>query len=57
MKREGSKPFLWVKRQGKYESRSWIEIAEQSVLIARVLAKLGLEAGDRVVLVSENRPE
>ena len=51
------RPFLWAKRDGKYQSLSWSEVAEQVGRLARGLIALGLEPGDRVALISENRPE
>ncbi|HVR90092.1 MAG TPA: long-chain fatty acid--CoA ligase [Novosphingobium sp.] len=54
---QGDKPFLWAKRDGHWQSLSWAEAARQVCLIAESLRALGLEAGDRVMLVSENRPE
>ncbi|WP_068077002.1 AMP-dependent synthetase/ligase [Novosphingobium lentum] len=53
----GDTPFLWARHGGAWHSTSWTKTAEQVCLIARNLRALGLESGDRVVLVSENRPE
>ena len=53
----GDRPFLWAKRDGRWQSLSWAEAARQVCLLAEGLRGLGLAAGDRVVLVSENRPE
>jgi long-chain acyl-CoA synthetase len=55
---EGSdKPFLWHKADRAWVSQSWRETGEQVAALADNLLKLGLVAGDRVVIVSENRPE
>lgn len=51
------KPFLWSKQDKQWEPLSWREVAEQVNLLARGLLSLGLRRGDRVLLVSENRPE
>ncbi len=51
------KPFLWAKHDGTYRSIAWGEAAERVTLLARGLRALGIGKGDRVVLVSENRPE
>jgi long-chain acyl-CoA synthetase len=53
----GERPFLWAKIGGRYRSISWAEAAEAVDRLARGLTALGIEAGDRVALVSENRPE
>jgi len=54
---KGDAPFLWAKSGGKWESTSWAEAARQVAGLAAGLKKLGLKPGDRVMLVSENRPE
>ena len=51
------RPFLWAKRGGKWLTLSWREVAQQVCLMAENLRGLGLADGDRVALVSENRPE
>ena len=53
----GDKPFLWSKNSGEWLSISWAEAARQVAGFAKNLKKMGLEPGDRVMLVSENRPE
>ncbi len=51
------KDFLWAKRDGAYRSMTW-RAAETAVRdLSRGLRALGLEPGDRVLLLSENRPE
>ncbi|QNQ07761.1 AMP-dependent synthetase/ligase [Sphingomonas alpina] len=54
---QGDKPFLWHKEDGGWASLSWREAAVQVASLARALKAIGLERGDRVMLVSENRPE
>jgi long-chain acyl-CoA synthetase len=54
---KGDKPFLWAKREGAWRSISWSEAARQVTALAASLKRIGLEPGDRVALVSENRPE
>ncbi|MCA1748064.1 MAG: long-chain fatty acid--CoA ligase [Sphingomonadales bacterium] len=54
---KGDAPFLWRKEEGEWRSISWREAAEQVSALASALKRLGLERGDRVMLVSENRPE
>jgi len=53
----GDRPMLWAKRDGAWVALSWAEAARRVCLIAEGLRGLGLAAGDRVLLVSENRPE
>ena len=53
----GEKPMLWAKQDGRYQSTSWTEAARQASQLSRGLRALGVEPGERVVLVSENRPE
>ena len=64
--RQGDKPFLWAKtadpksgagEPARYRSISWRETAETVEALARGLLQLGLQRGDRVCLVAENRPE
>lgn len=53
----GDTPFLWTKVDGHWQSMSWTEAARQVSALANALKEMGLKAGDRVMLVSENRPE
>ena len=50
-------PFLWAKREGAWRSISWSNAARQVASLAASLKSIGLQPGDRVCLVSENRPE
>ena len=50
-------PFLWAKHDGQWRPISWNEAARQVASLAHSLKRIGLEPGDRVALVSENRPE
>jgi long-chain acyl-CoA synthetase len=54
---QGDRPFLWAKRDGAWTSISWADAARQVASLAKALGALGLKAGDRVMLVGENRPE
>ncbi len=56
-KDKGDAPFLWAKRDGAWVAISWREAARQVASLATALKAIGLNAGDRVMLVSENRPE
>jgi len=54
---QGDKPFLWHKEGGKWVSLSWRDAGAQVASLAAGLKGIGIVAGDRVMLVSENRPE
>jgi long-chain acyl-CoA synthetase len=53
----GDAPFLSKKVDGAWQSISYNEAARQVAALADSLRRLGLKDGDRVMLVSENRPE
>ena len=55
--RQGDASFLGRKVDGEWATISWAEVADQVCLLAEALRNLGLNDGDRVALVSENRPE
>ena len=55
--RREKRPFLWARNGNGYTPVTWGQAAEQVVSLARGLRRLGVVDGDRVVLVSENRPE
>ena len=52
-----ARPFLWHKQDGAWASTNWSEAATRVAAMARALVALGIAPGDRVVLVSESRPE
>ena len=54
---KGDAPFLWTKTSGTWVATSWAEAARQVASLATALTAIGLKRGDRVMLVSENRPE
>ncbi len=54
---KGDAPFLWAKQEGEWRPISWRETAVKVARLAAALRKLGLDKGDRVMLVAENRPE
>jgi long-chain acyl-CoA synthetase len=55
--RLGDRPFLWAKHGGRYQPISWTETACDVRRLALGLRSLGIGRGERVGLVSENRPE
>lgn len=54
---KGSEAFLGAKRDGSWQTQTWQEVADKVCLLAENLRKIGLGRGDRVMIVSENRPE
>ena len=50
-------PYLWRKIDDKYSSLSWKEVRSNVEKFSTALKNLGILEGDRVVIVSENRPE
>jgi long-chain acyl-CoA synthetase len=57
VEQRGDGPFLWAKKSGTWKSISYNEAARQVAALSASLLKLGCKPGDRVMLVSENRPE
>ncbi len=53
----GPKPLLWTKQEGRWTAISWEETARRVCLVAERLRAMGLQPGERVMIVSENRPE
>ena len=53
----GDMPFLWKKCDGRYTALSWATVASKVTALSRCLLFQGIQPGDRVVLISENRPE
>ncbi len=49
--------FLWTKVGGTYRPTTWREAERATTDLARGLRDLGLKPGQKVVLLSENRPE
>jgi len=55
--RMGDRNFLWEKKDGIYAPLSWRQTAERAEAVARGLLDQDIKPGDRVALVSENRPD
>jgi long-chain acyl-CoA synthetase len=55
--RLGGRPFLGAKADGEWVTISWAQAATQAAKLAEALTALGVEPGDRVAIISENRPE
>jgi long-chain acyl-CoA synthetase len=54
--RHGEQPFLWSKHDGVWRPQTWTSVANEVRQLSAGLTSLGVTQGDRVVLVSENRP-
>ena len=50
-------PYLWRKQDDKYQSLSWTEVRKKVETFSSALKSIGILEGDRIVIVSENRPE
>ena len=57
VKESSSKPALWFKKNKKYSPISWKEFSDFVRHTALALYTLGVRQGDRVGILSENRPE
>ncbi len=55
--RLGDASFLWHKEAGSWKATSWKRAAEIVASLADALVANGVQPGDRVMLISENRPE
>lgn len=54
---QGDRPFLWEKKSGSWQSQNYDQVAADIRRLAKGLMALGVNPGDRVALISENRPE
>ena len=54
---QATRPFVSARRDGQWLAISYADAARQVAALADSLKRLGLKPGDRVMLVSENRPE
>ena len=53
----GDRPMLSKKVAGNWQTQSWAECRDTVASLSAALIALGIKKGDRIVLVSENRPE
>jgi long-chain acyl-CoA synthetase len=53
----GAAPLFWAKRNDTWQPTTWAQASDDVRALARGLLSLGVTPGDRVLLVSENRPE
>ena len=56
-RRRGPRPMLRHHQAGAWRAVSWAAFARRAASVARGLRAAGVQAGDRVLLVSESRPE
>jgi long-chain acyl-CoA synthetase len=56
-RRLATRPFVHYHRHGGWQDVSWIEMQENALRIASGLVAAGVDMGDRVLLLSENRVE
>jgi 1-acyl-sn-glycerol-3-phosphate acyltransferase len=54
---QGERPALRHKQDGSWQTISWQSYCDRVMLAARGFIRLGLEAGDGVVIIGANRPE
>ncbi len=57
VERHGAAAAFRYERGGQWQTLRYAEVGERVQRLTRALAELGIEAGDRVALLSENRPE
>ncbi len=55
--RNAQKPVMLYKQDGEYKAISYPELSRRVDLFACGLASLGFKRGDRISIISENRPE
>lgn len=53
----GQRPVLMHKKQGTYVPVGYAELRERVACFAHGLSTLGIKRGDRIAILSENRPE
>ena len=53
----GDRPLLSRKADGRWQAQSWAQCRDVVASLSAALIELGIKPGDRVMLVSENRPE
>ncbi|PLX15795.1 MAG: long-chain fatty acid--CoA ligase [Salinivirgaceae bacterium] len=51
----GDNPFMWEKKNGKYEATTYKEAMEQIQIVAHGLLDIGIEPKDHIALLSEGR--
>ncbi|MFN0021877.1 MAG: AMP-dependent synthetase/ligase [Pirellulaceae bacterium] len=54
---DADRTALWFKRDGKFVTLTWREVDQRVSCLAVMLSQFGVQLGDRVALLSENRLE
>ena len=49
--------MFWVKREGQYQPTTWEQARDTVQALSALLLTLDVNPGDRIVILSENRPE
>ncbi len=57
VKKFSNNPAIYHKVEGKYSTIKYVELGERVRTLASGLVALGVQKGDRIALISENRPE
>ncbi len=57
MERHGSRKAQTAKIDGKWTSWTWTQVDRKIRSLSAAMVELGLQPGDRIALLSENRPE
>ena len=57
VRRFPDKKALAFRQNGRYFSLTWSEVAQKVDSLASAFVEKGLKAGDRIAILSENRPE
>ncbi len=53
----GDRPALWARHDGTWRPTSWATLGRSAAGLAATLRRGGVNPGDRVLLLAENRPE
>jgi len=56
-KRLSRKPLFWVKRSSRYQPITWEQTRDTVQALSAFLLNVPVNPGDRVIILSENRPE
>ncbi len=57
VQQSGKQTAVWYKREGEFRSLNWWEVSQRVSCLASMLQQFGVQLGDRVALLSENRLE